>query len=99
THRAPRSFPTRRSSDLRNAAWPELFSAFVQSNGSIFRGFEPACRSSASACAPTGVVSAVGAATLSEAIRPSPLPACRAAQRAGRSEEHTSELQSRENLV
>src|SRR5690606_41725896 len=92
-HRDPRalhSFPTRRSSDLLHCGLLSLRGRFEQA------GVSPCPQRQGSIAAP---VPAAMAAAMAAA---SPCPQRQgsiAASRRGRSEEHTSELQSRENLV
>src|SRR5690606_40346677 len=78
--RALHSFPTRRSSDLRNAASDRAREEPLmlnQADNTLLTRIEPGT--------PMGAM-----------LREYWVPACRSAKR---SEEHTSELQSRENLV
>src|SRR5690606_39478219 len=83
-HRDLHSVPTRRSSDLARSRWR---SGSHPPPRAIRPPSSPACRSSSSA-----------AATARRAADRSP-PSTPCSPKARRSEEHTSELQSRENLV
>src|SRR5690606_40119999 len=85
-HLAPHSFPTRRSSDLSSTA--ESVSAGAPSNRSSLRwGWSHSTVDGAGS----------GSATPEPKVRAQALRAARVT--VSRSEEHTSELQSRENLV
>src|SRR5690606_42024917 len=85
------SFPTRRSSYLRGSR-PVLIDGFCRPRScrSRFRARTPGCRASATA------VRGCGGRPRS-AFPPVASASCRG--RGRRSEEHTSELQSRENIV
>src|SRR5207302_10061246 len=91
----PHSFPTRRSSDLGSRKLPGSALELVQSRlpaqaeiGSIMAR-DGYYRSASTATAPIGAAAAPATAYTGS----------HTAQTADRSEEHTSELQSRENLV
>src|SRR5207302_10172676 len=96
-HRDLHSFPTRRSSDLRDAQHPEFRAVRVlfQKNGDEWQPFRSACRNAA-------CLKATAAQYPREVVWTIAFDGKNLGQvtsRGPRSEEHTSELQSRENLV
>src|SRR5690606_42012929 len=82
--RSLHSFPTRRSSDLRPAAFCTLPSMDSRRAAITTPGAKPGCSLAASFARSSAWARALGSASASSRAR---------------SEEHTSELQSRENLV
>src|SRR5690606_41971773 len=93
-HRDPPSFPTRRSSDLRKNAASKpstLGRKPPRRNGAASGPSSPTAATRSSSHRPGG--------TSPIAPRPSHSSRQYAAGSGARSEEHTSELQSRENLV
>src|SRR5690606_40783195 len=85
-----RSFPTRRSSDLGPSAATSCAGASTASPASIGADADRVVAAAATAAAATGAAAWVSVAAAGS---------CSATRGFGRSEEHTSELQSRENLV
>src|SRR5690606_41318265 len=88
-HHHPHPFPTRRSSDLACNSTSNCAHCFANSSLPRIDNFDGAA---------AGLVGAAGLATTIEAGG-GVAPDRKAATVATRSEEHTSELQSRENLV
>src|SRR5690606_40124730 len=85
------SFPTRRSSDL-----PRITTMGSSSSGPLVRN---AKNSQPNTAMPTNPNAVVGLRPMRSEIQPHSGPVTRPTAEAIRSEEHTSELQSRENLV
>src|SRR5690606_41923824 len=97
--REPNSFPTRRSSDLRSIDWNIRIMTFkptTLSTTTLARAYQVAGVPVPKTLRPSPVLAAIRDLPTVEAVEREIVAAL---QDVNRSEEHTSELQSRENLV